>query len=50
MTTTYQIVDGMTGQVVGGEYPTAKRARSRCDRLDIAYGSCRYYVRAVAAG
>ena len=43
----YQVIDAQTGAIVG-TYSTRTRARNRADRLDLAYGAIRYYVRAVA--
>ena len=44
MPTTYQIIDRQTGKVVS-EHKTAAAARAKRDRLDLAYGACRYLVK-----
>ena len=44
----FNVIDKQTNQIVG-TYATAKRARARCDKLDLIYGAIRYAVRAVAA-
>lgn len=44
MPTTYQVIDRHTGMVVS-EHKTAKAARAKRDRLDSAYGACRYLVK-----
>lgn len=48
MNNTYEVVDRQTGKVVG-TYTNGKRARSRRDKLDLAYGACRYMVRVIYA-
>lgn len=45
----YEVIDRQTGARVGGVYATAQRARSRRDKLDLAYGAVRYMVRMVQA-
>lgn len=42
----YQVIDGQTGRVVG-TYATLRAASRRVDKLDSAYGACRYSVRPV---
>lgn len=44
---TWAIVDNHTGATVGHPYTVASRARARRDKLDNAYGACRYSVRPV---
>ena len=46
MEKTYEIVDRHTGEVVG-VYKDGKRARTRRDKLDLAYGASRYTVRVI---
>ncbi len=47
--TTYIIIDTHTGEQVGGVYAYTQRnrARSRADKLDLAYGAYRYQVKPV---
>jgi hypothetical protein len=40
----FQVIDRQTGAVVG-TYQTRRRAASRADALDLAYGAIRYEVR-----
>jgi hypothetical protein len=40
----YAVIDGRTGQQVGGDYTSRDRARNRADKLDNAYGGYRYSV------
>lgn len=40
----YQVIDRQTGSQVGKNYVDRKRARSRADKLDNAYGAYRYGV------
>ena len=42
----YVVIDGRTGQQVGGEYKSRSRASARADKLDNAYGAYRYRVQA----
>lgn len=49
MPTPYQVVDRHTGMVVS-EHKTAKAARAKRDRLDAAYGACRYLVKLPSFG
>jgi hypothetical protein len=44
----FQVIDRRTGQVVG-TFKSKQAARSKRDRLDLAYGAVRYMVREVAA-
>jgi hypothetical protein len=46
--TRYLVIDRQTGATVAN-LPTAKAARAKRDRLDLAYGAIRYTVREVAA-
>ena len=39
----YHVIDIQTKKVMG-VYESAKRARLRRDKLDLAYGACRYRV------
>ena len=48
MTETYQVIDRQTGAVVG-TFTNKARARAKRDRLDMAYGAVRYFVRIVGA-
>ena len=43
-TNLYRVIDRQTGRVVS-EHKTAKSARAKRDRLDAAYGACRYLVK-----
>lgn len=43
----YKIIDCKTSEVVGS-YSDRKRAYSRANKLDLAYGAVRYTVRFVA--
>jgi hypothetical protein len=43
----YEIIDNQTGLRVGGTYTNRRRARTRADKLDLAYGAYRYTVRPV---
>ena len=45
---TYQVIDTRTGYVVGG-FKNKRRARNKCDQLDLIYGAVRYTVREVCA-
>lgn len=47
--TIYRIIDIHTGQQVGSDYSYAsrKRARTRAEKLNLAYGAHRYTVRMV---
>lgn len=49
MPTTYQVIDRHTGTVVS-EHKTAAAARAKRDRLDLAYGACRYLVKLPSFG
>ncbi len=40
----YQVIDGHTKKVMGN-YKTRQTASRRVDRLDVAYGTCRYYYK-----
>lgn len=40
----YRVIDRHTGEVIS-EHKTAKAARAKRDRLDLAYGACRYVVK-----
>ena len=40
----YRIIDRQTGKQVGKDHTSGKRARTRRDALDTAYGACRYTV------
>lgn len=42
--TMYQVIDRQTGAVISA-HKTAKAARAKRDRLDFAYGACRYLVK-----
>lgn len=44
----YQVVDTRTAQVVG-TFKNKQRARNKRDRLDLAYGAVRHFVREVQA-
>lgn len=46
MSIRWQVIDRQTGAVMG-TYRSANRARSRRDKLDSAYGGCRYFTRRV---
>lgn len=39
----FAVIDRQTGSTVG-TYSTAKKARTKRDKLDNAYGGYRYYV------
>lgn len=39
----YNVIDCYTGKVIG-TYQSRKRATSRADKLDMAYGAIRYAV------
>ena len=41
----YQIIDAQTGEIVA-KAQSLKLAHRKADRLDLAYGAVRYYVRA----
>jgi len=41
---TFRIVDSKTGHQIGSNYTNRHRAQSRADKLDLKYGSVRYYV------
>lgn len=45
--TTYQIIDGQTGNAVSGVYNYAQRnrARNRAEKLNMEYGAHRYSAR-----
>jgi len=43
----YKIIDKQTGQQVGKDYTSRRRASNRVDKLDNAYGAYRYSVRAI---
>lgn len=45
---TYLVVDGRTGEIVG-RFKNKRRARGRRDKLDLQYGAVRYGVREVPA-
>jgi hypothetical protein len=44
----YVVIDGQTGNQVGGEYKSRSRASARVDKLDNAYGAYRYRVQTKA--
>ena len=47
----YRIIDGHTGKQIGSDYTYAsrKRARTRAEKLNLAYGAHRYFVRPIFA-
>ena len=40
----YKVIDRQTGNVIS-EHKTAKAARAKRERMDLAYGACRYVVK-----
>lgn len=40
----FKVIDRQTGETIG-TYSTEKRARSKKDKMDNAYGGYRYYVK-----
>jgi len=46
---TYIVIDRQTKAIMG-RYATLKRASSRANKLDLAYGAVRYTVRRAQAG
>jgi len=41
----FQVYDTQTKLFTKGEYSTVKRARSKADKLNLAYGAHRYIVK-----
>ena len=41
----YAIIDRQTGKQVGRLYKNKNRARTRRDKLDLAYGAYKHFVR-----
>lgn len=41
----YAIIDRQTGRQVGKPYKNKNRARTRRDKLDLAYGGYKHFVR-----
>jgi hypothetical protein len=44
----HAVIDRQTGAVVG-RYKNQRAARTKCNKLDLAYGAIRYAVREVVA-